>query len=172
MIGTVYKVQPQPPDPEHTRWFPAGALVLGVEYRDVDPESLAATYREDNEAMAEILEHSPDGGFFDSGVSIHVRGAHDGHEYLRFDVFEDDPHYHYVWPQGDHNQVVAYDQAAHGDMLDFALRCLRHRLAPMLEEANGTHLVTALDPAVLDPVIDQVASLARAVRQAQPPARR
>ena len=29
VIGTVYKVQPQPPEAAHTRWFPAGAVTLG-----------------------------------------------------------------------------------------------------------------------------------------------
>ena len=37
--GTVYGIPPQPPDENSTTWFPAGALTIGVEYRDVDPEA-------------------------------------------------------------------------------------------------------------------------------------
>jgi hypothetical protein len=44
----------------------------------------------------ELLEKSPEGGFADEGVTIHVFDASDGHEYLRFDVFDDEPHYHYI----------------------------------------------------------------------------
>lgn len=160
-VGIVYKVQPQPPEPAHTRWFPAGAVTLGVEHRAVDPEGLAATYGDDPEAMAEIAEHSPDGGFEDSGVSIHVSGAADGHEYLRFDLFEREPHYHYVRPGGNHNHVVPVDTVAHGDLVAFAFGCLRERLAPMLRHAGGDAVATGLDPAVQGPVFDEVEALAR-----------
>ena len=74
----------------------AGAVTFGVEYRDVDPASLAATYEGNAAQLAELEERSPDGGFSDEGVSIHVCGTDDGHEYVRFDVFDDEPHYHYI----------------------------------------------------------------------------
>ena len=35
-IGIVYRVQPEPPDPEECRWFDAGAVRLGLEYRVLD----------------------------------------------------------------------------------------------------------------------------------------
>lgn len=167
MLGTVYEVQPQPPDPGDTTWYPAGVVTLGVEYRNVDPDSLAATYGGDAAAMAEIETHSPEGGFSDRGLSLHVKGSADGHEYLRFDIFDDDPHYHYVWPEGAHNHVVPYDRVASGDMLDFALHCLRHRLGPMLREAHGTEVADALDPRIQHPVIDEVEDVARRVLRAQ-----
>jgi hypothetical protein len=160
-IDTVYNVQPQPPEPAHTRWFPAGAITLGIEHRDVDPEGLAATYGDDDAAMAEIDEHSPDGGFHDTGVSIHVNGTDDGHEYLRFDLFEGEPHYHYVRPSGDHNHVVPIDPVAQGDLFDFAFGCLRHRLDAMLRHAGGAAVADALDAEVQRPVIDEVEVLAR-----------
>ncbi len=167
MIGIVYEVQPQPPEPADTTWHAAGAVTLGVEYRNVDPASLAATYGGDAAAMAEIEANSPEGGFSDCGVSIHVSGTDDGHEYLRFDVFDDDPHYHYVWPEGGHNNVVPFDRVAQGDMLDFAIGCLRARLDPMLREAHGASVADALDPDVQAPVIDRVEDLARRARTAQ-----
>src|SRR5690606_35752057 len=116
-----------------TRWFDAGAVRIGVEYRDVDPEALLATYEGDADHLAELQARSPEGGFSDRGVSLHVCGADDGHEYLRFDVFDGEPHYHYVVPGAETlNNVVEFDAVAHGDMLPFALGCLRHRLAEML----------------------------------------
>lgn len=169
MVGIVYQVQPQPPEPENTRWFPAGAVTFGVEYRDVDPEALAASYADDPEGLAEIVAKSPEGGFSDTGVSIHVNGSDDGHEYLRFDMFDDDPHYHYVRPTGDHNNVVPFDQVAHGDVLPFVFSSLRDRLDPMLRHAQGEGVADALDPAVQGPVIDEIEALARLVRAAHGP---
>src|SRR5207244_7811804 len=58
--------------------IPAGVLTFGVEYRNVDPESLRATYAGNASQLAELEERSPEGGFFDSGVSIHVSGTEDG----------------------------------------------------------------------------------------------
>src|SRR5205823_5196386 len=43
MIGKVYGIPPQPPVEENTRHFAAGAVSFGVEYRDLDPESLEET---------------------------------------------------------------------------------------------------------------------------------
>lgn len=167
MVGVVYNVQPQPPVEADTRWFPAGAVTIGVEYRVVDPDALAETYGDDAEAMTEIEENSPEGGFVDSGVSIHVRGTADGHEYLRFDCFEGEPHYHYVRPTGDHNNVVEFDAAAHGDMLDFTVDRLRTRMAEMLMHAGGDAVATQLDAAVQEPAIDAVEQLARSARDVQ-----
>ncbi len=166
-IGKVYNVQPMPPDEAATRWLPAGVVTFGVEYREVDPAALAATYQANAADMAEIDEHSPAGGFSDEGVSIHVRGTDDQHEYLRFDVFDGDPHYHYVHRSGTINNVIDFDERAHGDMLPWALDCLRHRLPDMLPHAGGQDLVGGLDDAVLGPVIDEVASMARKAQEAQ-----
>lgn len=169
MLGVIYQVQPQPPEPAYTRWLPAGAVTFGVEHRDVDPAGLATTYGADTAAMDEIEQHSPEGGFHDSGVSLHVNGTDDGHEYLRFDLFEGEPHYHYVRPSGDHNHVVPVDPVAQGDLLAFALRCLRERLAPMLAEAGGDQVAARLDPAVQGPVLDEVERLARSLSAEAPP---
>jgi hypothetical protein len=173
-VGVVYGIPPQPPDAANTRYLPAGAVTIGVEYRTVDPEALVATYEHDPEQLRELLERSPAGGFTDEGVSLHVCGTDDGHEYLRFDVFDDEPHYHYVHAGSEVvNNVVAFDEVAHGDMLTWALGCIRDRLPAMLEHAGGGHLVPQLDHALVGRVVDEVAVLAadaqrdiRAVRAA------
>jgi hypothetical protein len=165
MIGKVYNIPPQPPVAEHTTWFDAGVLSLGVEYRELDPDNLLDTYK-DTEHLADFLHLSPEGGFTDEGVSLLVRSVEDDHEYLRFDVFDGEPHYHYVHrPDADHeiaNNVIDFDVVAHGDMLPWAISCLRHRLPDMLTEAGAGHLVPGLDLGRTAEVIDEVE--ARAVR--------
>lgn len=161
LIGKVYGIPPQPPVPENTTYLKAGAITFGVEYRDVNPENLVDTYKHNEAYLQELLEKSPEGGFSDEGVSIHVCGTDDGHEYLRFDVFDDDPHYHYIHA-GDEvvNNVIDFDVHAHGEMLPWVISRLRTRLPAMLPHAKGDHLVPQLDPAILDPVIDEVERIA------------
>lgn len=171
MIGTVYRIPPQPPDPGSTTYLTAGVVTIGVEYRDLDPESLRATYAGNAAHLAELEERSPEGGFTDEGVSIHVFGSDDRFEYLRFDVLDDSPHYHYIHRPGDGdevvNQIIDFDTTAHGDMLPWAIGCLRTRLAAMLTEAGGGHLVADLDGAVLGPVIDAAEALATEAQRAR-----
>ncbi|HLM18124.1 MAG TPA: hypothetical protein VK549_09910 [Acidimicrobiia bacterium] len=168
MIGKVYGIPPQPPVEEQTHRVPAGAVTLGVEYRALDPESLRATYASNPAFLAELEARSPEGGFTDEGVSIHVWGSDDGHEYLRFDVFVDEPHYHYVHNTGATgdvvNNVIDFDAVASGDMLRWVLGCLRTRLPEMLRAAGGESVADGVDPAVVAAAVDDVARLADAVR--------
>jgi hypothetical protein len=162
MTGTVYTVAPIPPDPEHTTWVEAGALRIGVEYRVLDDAELEENY--EGRDMEEIRAALQDRTVQDNGVSIHVAGAQDGHEYLRFDLFEQDPHYHYIEPSGERQTVVQFDRVAMGEMLPWALGQLRHRLPQMLERAGGKDLVPKLDRASLDAGIARVEALARSAQ--------
>ena len=168
MIGKVYGMPPQPPVEDQTHRVPAGAVTLGVEYRALDPESLRATYADNPEHLAELEARSPDGGFTDEGVSLHVWGTDDGHEYVRFDVFADEPHYHYVHNTGSTddvvNNVIDFDAVAFGDMLPWVLDRLRTRLPEMLREAGGESVAVSVDPDVVSSAVDDVARLAEAVR--------
>lgn len=148
MLGTTYNVQPVPPDPASTDWFDAEPLRIGIEYRKVDPAALAEAYADDDEGMAEIDEASPEGGFTDEGVSIHVVSTADDHEYLRFDVFVDEPHYHYVDKAAGTNTLVGFDTAAHGPMPQWTLGQLRERLPEMLRHAGAS--------AVAETVTDEI----------------
>lgn len=159
MTGTTYSVPPIPPDPEHTTWVPAGGLSIGVEYRHLDDAEIEANYA--GQALEEIRDAVKDRVLQDNGVSIHVAGAHDGHEYLRFDLFEQDPHYHYIEPSGERQTIVQYDRVANGEMLPWALHQLRHRLAPMLERAGGVELLAKLDRDEIDAGLARVEALAR-----------
>jgi hypothetical protein len=163
-VGTVYGIPPQPHVPEHTASFPAGVVTFGVEYRDLDPESLRATYAGDAAQLAELEKRSPEGGFSDRGVTIHVWDAEDGHLYVRFDCFDDEPHYHYNHRVGADgavvNNVVDFDPVVHGPMLPWAIGCLRTRLPEMLEHAGAPDVAARLDPTVVGPAIDEVAARA------------
>ncbi|MEM7142866.1 MAG: hypothetical protein AAF548_17715 [Actinomycetota bacterium] len=145
-VGTVYNVQPVPPDPASTDYLDFGPLRIGVEYRKVDPASLEAAYGDNAADMAEIVDNSPDGGFTDEGVSIHVIDAADGHEYVRFDVFVDEPHYHYVDKAAGTNTLVHYDDAAFGPMMPWTLGQLAGPVAAMVERAGGTSLAASITP--------------------------
>ncbi len=163
MVGTTYTVQPMPPDPASTDYFDAAPLRIGVEYRKVDPEALAATYGDDAEQMAEIDEHSPEGGFTDEGISIHVVSVADDHEYLRFDVFVDEPHYHYVDKTAGTNTVVDFDTAAHGDMTPWMLGQLRHRLPAMLREAGADDVAAGVTSDLGADIADRVEAHLRSI---------
>jgi hypothetical protein len=132
---------------------------FGVEYRDLDPESLVDTYKDNADYLAEMIEKSPEGGFTDEGVSLHVFDASDGREYLRFDMFDDEPHYHYIHKTDDdsvQNQVIDFDRVALGDMLPWTLERLRTRLADMLVQAGATELSGTVDPEDVDTALREV----------------
>lgn len=152
-IGNEIDVDPIPPVEENTTWFEAGPLTVGVEHRILDD--------------ALLLQEYPDGipegasGIDDSGVSLHVVDTDQRREYLRFDCFDEGPHYHYLFPGRPFQRWVPYDPAANGPMLDWALDRLRSRLAEMLVTAGGEDLAERIDAAALAGVMGAVESAAR-----------
>ncbi len=90
--------------------------------------------------------------------------AADGYEYLRFDIFDDDPHYHYIHKTAPGaeiiNNVVGYDRVALGDMLTWTLERLRTRLATMLAEAGAGELARRVDTDQVAVTLEQVQALA------------
>jgi hypothetical protein len=159
MAGTVYTAAPIPPDAAHTTYVDAGALKFGVEFRLLDDDELAANYR--GRDMEEIRAAIDGKNIEDNGVSLHVVGSEDGHEYLRFDMFERQPHYHYIDRSGPKNTIVEYDPVAMGEMLPWVLSQLRLRLAEMLTHAGGAALAAKLDSARVDSGLREVERLAR-----------
>jgi hypothetical protein len=61
-----------------------------------------------------------------------VLGTDDGLEHLRFDCFEDEPHYHYIDQGAVRNTVVRIDELAVGDPIEFSLACVERHLPDML----------------------------------------
>jgi hypothetical protein len=159
MTGTVYTVPPIPADPDHTTYVDAGAIRIGVEYRLLDEAELEANYQ--GEQMDEIQGALDGAAVQDNGVSLHVVGAEDGHEYLRFDLFEQEPHYHYIDKSGESQRIIDFDRVAHGPMLPWALSQIRERIEPMLEHAGGAVLASKLDPRRIVEALSDVEKLAR-----------
>ena len=159
MTGTIYNVPPIPPDAESTTYVDAGAIRIGVEYRRLDDAELSRNY--EGAAMDEIQEALDGQTVEDNGVSLHVVGCEDGHEYLRFDLFVQEPHYHYIEPSGEKQTIVDYDPVAMGPMLSWALSQIGNRLPEMLAFAGGADLVPKLEPARIEASLAEVEMLAR-----------
>ena len=159
MTGTVYTVPPIPPDAESTTYVDAGAIRIGIECRRLDAAELGRNY--EGGAMDEIQEALDGQTVEDNGVSLHVCGTDDGHEYLRFDLFAKEPHYHYIDPSGEKQTIVDYDRVAMGPMLSWALVQIRDRLPEMLAFAGGADLVPKLEPGRIEASLAEVERLAR-----------
>lgn len=149
-LGVIEGKEPIPPDPEKTTYIDVGVLSIGVEYREVDAESIFE-YVEDlrlnyPDKYAELgLDSREPTIIEDVGVSLHVCYQPTRVEYLRFDCFQHNPHYHYITP-GYSNRVVAFDTNAHGPLLPWTLGLLRdkERLSEMLRYAGAADLADEL----------------------------
>jgi len=156
---TRYEVMPIPPVEAQTTWFEAGSVRFGVEYRLLNDAIAAA-------AVLESASGNASGplGIDDRGVSIHVFGNSESLEYLRFDCFEEDPHYHYISWKDQCNEMVHIDPVADGDPLGWTLERLRLRLPFMLERAGAPEIAAALDPKLVEDVLPRVAEAAYRAR--------
>ncbi|TFH22786.1 MAG: hypothetical protein E4H03_07660 [Myxococcales bacterium] len=160
MAETVYTVAPIPPDPEHTTYVDAGSVSFGIEYRLLDDAQLAANYQgADMDEIRGALQDKQVQEVEDNGISIHVIAKVDGHEYLRFDCFENGPHYHYIEPSGEKQTIVDYDEGALGDMVEWTIDQLRTRLAEMLERAGGATIAASLESARIEIGLTELAGL-------------
>jgi hypothetical protein len=121
--GTRYDQLPIPMVAEHCIPVDAGAVQLVVESRRLTNELIEATYPGEFDFGVDIDDH---------GATLHVCGTADGLEHLRFDCFENEPHYHYIEATAGANTVVRIDEAAAGDPVEFALAAVEHRLPVML----------------------------------------
>ena len=81
-------------------------------------------------------------------------------ERLRFDCFDEDPHYHYVDWQGQANDIVQIDAVADGDPLTWALDRIRTRLPQMLARAGAGDVARRVDPSALEAVLPRVSEAA------------
>ena len=159
---TRYSLMPIPPVEAQTEYFDAGAVRIGVEYRLLDDAIAEAGEPERARGSDEAPPDLPD----DRGVSIHVfavRGD-EAQEHLRFDCFEEDPHYHYVCWADRSNEMLHLDPAAEGDSVAWAIERLRTRLPQMLERAGAPDAARALDPDRLEAVLPRVIEAAYRAR--------
>jgi hypothetical protein len=160
--GNRYEVLPIPMVTEHCIPVHAGAVDLVVESRQLTDQILADTYGEGEIPEAEV-------DFDDFGASLHVCGATDGLEHLRFDCFENEPHYHYIEQAEGANVIVRIDEIAVGDPIDFSLRCVEEHLPEMLRNAGAGALADDVAGRI-DEVHAAVAKVRELMEQARRPA--
>ena len=101
--GNRYTQLPIPMVTEHCIPVDAGAVQLVVESRKLTNEIIEGAFHDVVDANIP---------FDDFGATLHVCGTADGLEYLRFDCFENEPHYHYIEPANGANTVVRIDELA------------------------------------------------------------
>ncbi len=161
---TRYSVMPIPPIEEHVTWFDAGAVRIGVEYRLLNDAIAAAA----DLPAADGDERGQTTDLDDRGVSLHVCGEQDGEEreFLRFDCFEEDPHYHYVSVRETSNVVAHLDPVAIGDPLTWSLERIRTRLPQMLQQAGASELAARVEPTAVEEVLPRVTEAAFRMRYA------
>ena len=145
---------------------PAGNVTLGVEYRALDPESLVETYKHDAAQLAELVERVARGRLHRRGrVVPRVRHRRTGTSTCGSTCSTASPTTTTTTGADEIvNNVIDFDVAAHGDMLPWALDCLRGRLPEMLTEAGGAALVAGLDQAAIGRVVDELAAIAASVQ--------
>ena len=155
---TRYSVMPIPPVEAHTAWFEAGSLRIGVEYRVLTDAVAAANQL----SAASGDERGETAALDDRGVSLHVSGQQDGEwrEFLRFDCFVEDPHYHYVSWRAQANEMIHLDPVADGDPLGWALERLRTRLPQMLARAGAPDVAERVDFGALEEALPRVTQAA------------
>jgi hypothetical protein len=132
--GNYYPLMPIPAVPEHCISVDAGPLRLVVESRELTNDILRAELPPDDAIFPDEVT------FDDFGASLHVCGAGDGLEYLRFDCFEHEPHYHYIDNNAQGNTICRIDEVAEGDPIEWTISRLRLRLPEMLDLAGATEL--------------------------------
>ena len=107
----------------HSQWFDAGPVSIAVEAR----------------ALGDSAERRA------RGPSIHVFSADHSKEYLRFDVFGNVLHYHYIHPATGHNTLWGYDPDTNGPMIPWVIAALRDRLPVMLRRSGVQSLADEVE---------------------------
>jgi hypothetical protein len=158
--GNRYEQLPIPMVTEHCISVDAGAVQLVVESRKLTNEILADTY---HGAV------NTDIHFDDFGASLHVCGTADRLEHLRFDCFENEPHYHYIEQANGANTVVRIDELAVGDPIEFSLACVERQLPDMLHHCGVADLADEV-AGRQDKVHAAVAEVRQLMRKARDPA--
>lgn len=137
--GQYHKFMLIPLIEHHSTWFDAGPVSIAVEARALgdSPQRMVR------------------------GPSIHVFNAARTEEYVRFDVFGQVLHYHYIHNEPGHNTLWGYDPDANGPMIPWAVAALRDRLPVLLRRAGAMALADEVEQQGWDTsVLDAVAKAA------------
>ncbi|GAA0962579.1 DUF7700 domain-containing protein [Actinocorallia libanotica] len=154
VLGRSYDVMPIPMDPEACVEVPAGPITFVVEARVLTDEAINQNAVERGRPDATY-----DTGIHDGGASVHVVETATGLEHLRFDCFDNEPHYHYIRNDEQANVLVRFDDFAEGDPHRWTVERLRHRLPHMLEYAGASELAEQVRGADLEAAVAQVEQL-------------
>ncbi len=119
-----HKFLPIPHMPEETEMLAAGPVTIGVEAR---------------------IFATPQGEVMLRGASIHVFDTATQEEWIRFDCFGSQSHYHYLQPGAQTNELFAFDPVANGDFYEWAVSALRTRLPAMLRQAGAESLARKVE---------------------------
>ena len=129
-----------------------GAVCFALQYRNLDG---GAPHRQGAGA--------PGGGDADQGVCIQVVGNVEGQEteLLRFDCFDNRPHYHYG-PENK-NVRIMLDPTVAGNPIGWTMAQLRSKLPAMLARAGYEGLAIQIDPSLVIQTLAEVETKARDV---------
>ncbi len=158
-LGRTYPVMPIPMVPAHCVEITAGALTFIVESRSLSDEAINT-----NALDSGRPDQTVQSGIDDGGACVHVLGTEDGLEWLRFDCFDNEPHYHYVRNAEQTNQVIRFDQFAEGDPEAWTVQRLRSNLPEMLRYAGAGSLADQVAAGDLQPAVDEVARVLTRLR--------
>ena len=175
---------PVPIVEENTTYFEAGPILFAVEHRWLN-EKVFEEHMANTPGAAEAWENRPwkddpemnkllqlgfgvEGGPppENEGVSIHVLDSESRDEFLRFDAFEKDPHYHYITPSDPHHVVIFFDEVAEPDYISWIMSRLGSRLPSMLEDAGAESLAVEVDSRK-DEVLSVLPDVERAARMSK-----
>lgn len=136
--GQTFTFMPIPMIEKNAEWFDAGPVSFAVEVR----------------VLAGMDEAAGAGA---GGGTIHVFSPDHQEEWVRFDCFDDEPHYHYLDQRQKLNTVWTYDEGVNGPMAPWAVSVLRTNLPSILRTAGAGELAgrverEGIDASVLDRV--------------------
>ena len=96
------------------------------------------------------------GNHADQGVCLQILGVVDGaeRELLRFECFDNHPHYHY--DPTNTNVRIMLDPTVTGNPLRWTMTQLRRKLPAMLGHAGYEQIALQIDPSQLMPTLDEV----------------
>jgi hypothetical protein len=145
---------PLPVVEDKTEYIDAGPIVFAIEQREVPADLMVKFYEQVAAAGASVDHNVGDTG----GLTVHVFGRRGAGltEYLRFDCFPENPHYHYIYDDGTGQEILDVDTVANGDPLAWALRSVRTRLRPMLEKVHAADLVDEAGEAAVEDGINRM----------------
>ena len=129
-----------------------GPIGFALQYRDIDggaPHGQGAGAGGGNHA--------------DQGVCVHVLGTVDGaeRELLRFECFDNHPHYHY--DPAKTNVRIMLDPTVTGNPLRWTMTQLRRKLPAMLGRAGYPTVAAALDEGLVAEKLREVEARAQAM---------